>query len=345
MAVTRAQRLRLGLFVLLGLGVFLGGMAILAGMKLGEQRDAYTVRFQESNVSLSGLEVGSPVKYSGLRVGRVEAVRVAQDDVSVIEVVLSLDGGTPVASDSRANLGSMGITGLKYIELTRGSKSAERREPGDVIPEGTSLIDDLSGQAGDIARKVQTTLDNVNRLTGPDMKDRIASILDRTDRTLAQLEATVKENRGSLKTLSAKLATTADNVEALTARLDGTLGRADRILTDARPRLNRALDNGASLLGELRQTRQKVDAAITSADTLLKQGSTALGPEQLGKLLATVQKLTDRAQLMLVQSRENLVESVSYLKETSENMAVFSEKIREDPSLLLLGEDDEGSPE
>ncbi|MCA9547817.1 MAG: MCE family protein, partial [Myxococcales bacterium] len=208
MATTKAQKVRLGLFVLLGLAVFFGGLAILAGLKLGEKRELYTVRFTQTNVSLSGLEVGSPVKYSGLRVGRVDRVGVASDDVGVIEVALSLDEGTPVAEDSKANLGSMGITGLKYIELTRGSKGARIRESGEVIPEGTSLIDDLSGQAGDIARKVQTTLDNVNALTGPETRSQIRSILDKTDRTLGQLEGLIEENRESIRTLSQKLAAT-----------------------------------------------------------------------------------------------------------------------------------------
>jgi phospholipid/cholesterol/gamma-HCH transport system substrate-binding protein len=343
MAVTRAQHVRLGLFILLGLGVFIGGLAILAGMKLGETRDRYTVRFSQTSISLSGLEVGSPVKYSGLRVGRVDAVRVAQDDVGIIEVVLTLDGGTPVAENSRANLGSMGITGLKYIELTRGSKAERIRDPGEVIPEGTSLIDDLSDQAGDIARKVQTTLDNVNALTGPDMKGKLSSILDRTDRTLAGLEATIEENRGSIKLLATKLATTADNIDALTEGLNGTLKRTDRLVADARPRLNRALEQGGDLLADLRGTGRKLDATLAATDQLLAHTDAVIGPDGLGKLMASLTRIIDRAQLLMLQTRENFVEAAAYLKDSSENMVTFTEKIRDDPSLLFLSDDaDEG---
>jgi phospholipid/cholesterol/gamma-HCH transport system substrate-binding protein len=210
-------------------------MLILAGMKLGESRDTYTVRFSQANVSLSGLEVGSPVKYSGLRIGRVEAVGVAKDDVGVILVTLSIDGGTPVAEDSKANLGSMGITGLKYIELTRGSKEAKLRKPGAVIPEGASLIDDLTDQAGEIARKVQVTLDNVNALTGPDMKDRVSRLLDRSERTLAEVEGLLVENRDSFKLLSARLAVTADEVSNIASGLNGTVERANGLLDTIQP--------------------------------------------------------------------------------------------------------------
>jgi phospholipid/cholesterol/gamma-HCH transport system substrate-binding protein len=337
MAVTRAQKLRMGVFVALGLFAFASGMLILAGMKLGETRDTYTVRFTEGNVSLSGLEVGSPVKYSGLRIGRVDAVRVATNDVGVIEVVLSLDGGTPVAEDSKANLGSMGITGLKYIELTRGSKEARLRKPGDVIPEGASLIDDLTDQAGEIARKVQTTLDNVNALTGPDMKDRVARLLDRSERTLAEVEGLLVENRDSFKLLSTRLAETANEVTAIASGLNGTVARANRILDSVEPRVVRTLDHAAGLMGEFRTSRVKVDRTLDAASVALERVGVAIGSEGAGGLVKSAQIILDRAHLLMNQGRENLVEGLALLRETAENMAVFSEKIREDPSLLLLG--------
>ncbi len=338
MGISRSQKFRLGVFVLLGLGVFLGGLAILAGLKLGEKREAYSVRFSQMNVSLSGLEVGSPVKYSGLRVGRVERVGVARDDVGIIVVELTLNEGTPVAEDSKANLGSMGITGLKYIELTRGSKGARLREPGEVIPEGTSLIDDLSGQAGDIARKVQETLDNVNALTGPDNRAQIRSILERTERTLAQLEGAVTENREGVRVLVQRVGGTAEQIEALTTQLNGTLGRVDRILSDARPRLNTTFDRTNALIGELRTTRAKLDETLAATTALATTGEKTLGPEGVGALVSGLNEMQKQALLLLRQTRERVVDAVGYLKEASENMAIFSEKIRDDPSLLLLGE-------
>ncbi len=74
MAVTRAQKVRLGAFLAIGITAVVGGLVVLAGAKLGEKRDAYTVRYDQAEVSLSGLEVGSPVRYSGIKVGRVDAI-------------------------------------------------------------------------------------------------------------------------------------------------------------------------------------------------------------------------------------------------------------------------------
>jgi len=341
-SVSRAAKVRLGVFVAAGLTVLVGGIAALAGMKLGEERDTYVVRFSDSDVSLSGLEVGSQVKYSGIRVGRVGTIRVDPEDVSVIVVTLDLAGGTPVAEDTKASLGAVGITGLKYVELTRGSKSARIRAPGEEIPAGSSLIDDLTSRAEEIAGQVRIALDHVTAFTAPDMKDRVARVLDRTERLLTTLEAAVNDNRAELSTLLTRLAATARQVEALSGELTGTARRTNLLLDEVRPRTVQVLDETLALVTEMRATREEVggDVQATLAETVLvlREARATLGEEGLGRTLAELSRLLKRSELLLLQNREGVTEAVGYLKETGENLAEFSAKVREDPSLLLLGE-------
>jgi ABC-type transporter Mla subunit MlaD len=320
---TRAQKARLGIFLAAGLTVLLGGLLILAGMRLGETRDAYRVRWRDADVSLSGLEVGSPVKYSGIRVGRVESVKIDPQDVGVIVVELSLDGGTPVAEDTRANLGSQGITGLKYIELSRGSAGARVRAPGEEIPPGTSLFDELASQAGDIARKVDQVLDRVADLTGPDMKTRLASVLDRTDKLLATLDATVSENREALKLLATRLSGTAAEVEALSRELAGSARRA-----------NALLDEATGLVKAARATPERVNALLENGAAVLAESRAVLGPEGLQRTLASVNGL-------LARSRQELAETIIFLRETAENASALTQRLRDDPTLLIRGESEE----
>ncbi len=330
MAVTRAQKVRLGVFVATGVAVLVGGLLLLAGAQLGRKRDGYSVRFSESNYSLSGLEVGAPVKYSGVRIGRVDAIRVDPKDVSTLVVELSLTGGTPVAEDSVASAGSMGITGLKYIELSRGSRSARIRSPGEIIPAGPSLMDELTDRATAISNKVDTLLTNLNAFTTPDMRARAAGLLDNANHLILTTDATVAENRGNLKELSQKIAQASVQVEALTRDLQTTAGRVNAILDDAQPKVASLLTEANGLVTELRQTR-------TQLDQVLQTAKTTLGDEGLGKTAVSANRVLERGNLILVQSQEELSTSLERLRETSENLSVFSQRIKEDPSLLLLG--------
>lgn len=334
MAATRAQKVRLGVFVAGGLLVMIGGLIALAGASLGEERDLYSIRYAEGDISLSGLEVGSPVKYSGIQVGRVDRIGIAPDDLSVVEVAISLQAGTPVANDSKANLGSQGITGLKYVELSRGTQAAGIRAAGGVIPAGSSGIDALASQAGEIAEKVSVTIDRVNAFISPDMRERVASVLDRTDRLLETTEALVSENRATLKRIGERLEGAVAEAERLATEMTQIAGRVDRLVERSGPRVDRTLASAAKLMKQLEGTRENLDATLASADAMMISANDAL----LG-----MQPLIDRANLLVAQSRENLVDALAFLRETAENFTDFSRRVREDPSLLLLG-DQEGGP-
>jgi phospholipid/cholesterol/gamma-HCH transport system substrate-binding protein len=318
--VTRAQKVRLGIFLAAGLVVLVGGLLFLAGLKLIEGRDEYVVRYRDLDVSLNGLETGSPVKYSGIRVGRVDAVRVDPDDVSVILVELSLDEDTPVAEDSKADLGSQGITGLKYIELTRGSRRARIREPGEEIPAGSSMFDNLAQKADQIAGKAEIVLDRVAVLAS---EDRLGKLIDTSEKFLATLNQVLIDNRDSLKTLAASLTGTAEQANLLAAELAKTAKQANALLGEA-----------TVLVKNSKATPARLDAFLVEGTAVLKESKVLLGPEG-------AQKTLTRVNSMLTQTNRQIVETIGMIREAAQNAAAFTEKIRDDPSLLLLGDDDE----
>ncbi len=72
--ISQAQKVRLGIFLLTGLAILVTATLLLAGRTLIEERDYYSIRFSNKGLSFSGLEIGSAVEYSGIRVGRVEGI-------------------------------------------------------------------------------------------------------------------------------------------------------------------------------------------------------------------------------------------------------------------------------
>ena len=122
---TPAQKKRLGAILLLLLVAGVAGIGTLVWDHVRDPKDRYFVRFRES---VSGLEVGTTVKMRGVAVGQVERVAIASDGESVI-VTLALAVETPVPTDTRALLSAIGVTGLKFVELTGGTGDAPRIPP------------------------------------------------------------------------------------------------------------------------------------------------------------------------------------------------------------------------
>jgi ABC-type transporter Mla subunit MlaD len=96
---TGTNHYKLGLFVLLGLALSLMFVLVLGASNWNEESVRYVSYFDES---VQGLEVGSPVKFRGVPVGRVAAIGIAPDQrhvqvTSVLTVAnlerLDLGGG------------------------------------------------------------------------------------------------------------------------------------------------------------------------------------------------------------------------------------------------------------
>ena len=156
-----------------------------------EKKDFYFSRF---STSISGLNIGSPVKYNGIQIGQVEKIRVDREDVSVTVVEISIDQGTPIKKNTRAVVGAMGITGLKYIDLIGSTNAAETIKPRSEIPEGQSFMDNLSGKATDIAVKTETLLQNLLEITTQENRRNFSSILQSGEHIMQELDGMVGKN-------------------------------------------------------------------------------------------------------------------------------------------------------
>ena len=69
----RENEFAVGLVVIAALALVVGGALWLSGAHLGKTEAVYTARFR----TVGGLGAGSPVVLRGVRVGRIEAIRLA----------------------------------------------------------------------------------------------------------------------------------------------------------------------------------------------------------------------------------------------------------------------------
>ena len=69
----RENEFAVGLVVIAALAVVVGGALWLSGAHFGKTEETVTARFR----TVGGLGVGNPVVLRGVRVGRVEAIRLA----------------------------------------------------------------------------------------------------------------------------------------------------------------------------------------------------------------------------------------------------------------------------
>ena len=86
--------------------------------------------------NVQGLQAGAPVWLAGKEVGRVEEIQFEPDDrATPVLATIAVDDAVRefIREDSVASIGTIGVLGDSYIELSVGSSSAREFEEGDTL--------------------------------------------------------------------------------------------------------------------------------------------------------------------------------------------------------------------
>jgi phospholipid/cholesterol/gamma-HCH transport system substrate-binding protein len=317
--VTRAQKVRLGLFVFVAVGILAIVVVVKVGESLFDVRDSYRVRMPGS---VGSLDPGAAVTFNGITVGRVERVGVDPDDVGVVAIDLSLASGTPIPEDTRATVAMRGITGMKYVELDGGTNAARRRLPGEEIPAGRSSLDEIEDHAVGIAAKLDQLLgDAQNLMHGP---------------SADHIEATLASFRRMVEGIEDTLATNTPRVGGLIERVDEATEELTALLVEARGStvaLKTLAQTTNASLASATETVKRVGGSLERASASFERVGDSierLTKEQLTPLASEVTRLARRAGADLRASLDAFVQSL-------ESVVALTDMLRADPSSIVGG--------
>ena len=157
----RHQKLRVGVFVLIGLAAFLGMIyALGARARLFEPR--YTIHAEFGEVG--GLVEGATVRLAGVQIGRVTGVRLPPEPGGRVRVDLTIGRqfANRVRKDSVARLETQGLLGDKIVELSVGTTAAAGVKSGDTIESQESQdIGRVMAQSGQVIKSVSALAESL----------------------------------------------------------------------------------------------------------------------------------------------------------------------------------------
>jgi len=323
------ERVWVGLFVVIAAAVLaVTAVAVWGGMS----RDGATYRayFTFSG----GVQPGAPVRYGGLRVGRVQSVRVDPEDSSRIELVLMVDPGTPIKVDSVARPSSLGPLSDNYIEISTGAQNSALASPGSVLK--TSEPFGLA-QLGD---SVQALLPQIERVL-----DKFTVSLDQLQLTLGRADDLLNErNRANLEQALVQFKDALN--DANRAKLADSISRLDQMLKDSEPKVSTALTRLSDatgrfnpLLDDITKTSAHADQVLSSFESLVTENRPDLRASvtELRAVLTQSTEAMNQLQRILDQNGPNLDEIVDNLRQSAENIRTLSESVKSNPSTLILG--------
>jgi phospholipid/cholesterol/gamma-HCH transport system substrate-binding protein len=239
--------LRVGILVIFSFTILAVAIVLISG-GAGFFTEKYELKTYLA--SASGLRKGSLVWVAGIEAGNVSTVNIttSSDPNRAVEVLMQVEErySQTIRDDSVATLGSIGLLGDKYIDISRGSPAAKPTPPGGEV-KGSAEADikkimqnsndlvanlgDLVNKINDITRKIDQGQGTIGKfINDPSMFNK----LNRTVEEAHDLLATVKSGDGSIGRLISDrefydgLKGTLARVDNVTAKIEkgeGTLGK------------------------------------------------------------------------------------------------------------------------
>ncbi len=214
-----------GFFVLLSVILITFFVVWLLQPSDEEQEQLYRIEFSES---VSGLNVDSPVKYRGVTIGKVKSIRISPRNVEKIEVIISVRKSTPIKADTVAKLKPQGITGLTYVNLSRGSREAPLLRPKNrhdipLIRSEPSFLVKIERTFGSASENLAATLVRLKTLLGEENQVQVQRMLTHSANILQKLDEGIKPER--LEHIDEMVV----SISSLSNRLEKSLPYLDRL--------------------------------------------------------------------------------------------------------------------
>lgn len=174
-----------------------------------------------------GVEVGSPVRVMGIKVGKVTAIEFKPgmtapngEEVNLrVRVSVSKESWPTLRRDSRFFINLAGVIGEKFIEITPGSTKSPQLQPGAFVRgEDPPRIDQMISQGYGLAGKILEMVEK-NEGSVTDTLDKMNSLVTNLNRTLDLLDRTSKNKE--LSHIVNNIAVMTDDITILTSRLRG----------------------------------------------------------------------------------------------------------------------------
>lgn len=262
---------RVGLFCLLGLTViWIVYETLQEGRLLAEE--TYPLYGHFENVSM--LRPGDDIRVSGVRVGRVNDVRLRDGEA---EAVLDLEDGIRIPRDSVATVAVSSLLGGNYVSIDRGT-SDEFLNPGDAIAtKHTADLSEVVAQLGDMTGRVDDLFE--------DISDVMAAITGTPEEpgAIDQVNAILAENR---EALNASL----ENIREITDKVNRGEGTLARLIND-----DEAYDNLMAAVDELGKAGEDASELTAGAGEIMahiRSGEGTLGSLIYGDELAREMEAT-----------------------------------------------------
>ncbi|MDA9069245.1 MlaD family protein [Algibacter sp.] len=269
MKKTAKEKLELGVFVIIGLLIF-----IVAIYFIGQRQNIFAKTFSISTNfnNVNGLINGNNVRYSGINVGTVKAITMINDSTINVVMVIEEKMINHIKKDAIATIGTDGLVGNMIVNIIPGDGINGPISTGDVIKSYTKI------GTSDMLNTLSVTNENAALLTAKLLK--IADAMADSKGTFGMLindtivSTNLKQTVKQFRIMSIEASRSMKELNSIISSINFNESIAGTLLNDSLQsvKMKNIIANLEDSSTEIKDVITNMDATITN----VKEGEGAL---------------------------------------------------------------------
>jgi phospholipid/cholesterol/gamma-HCH transport system substrate-binding protein len=310
MPVTNSQKIKTGIFTIVGIVILIAAIFIIGNNK---NMFGNTFNVYGTFKSVGGLQIGNNIQFAGIKVGTIENISFVSD--TIIRVDMRMDGDVKpfLKKDAIATVGASGLMGDKIITIAPGSdlqkgllKDGDRIATvnpvgfEEIITKFTAVADNagvITSELANMAIQIREGNGTISKLL---YTDDLSNSLEATSKnaekitaSIAGITAKINAGEGSLGSLV--------NTNALSTKIDGVMITTDSAVGSIQDAAEGFSENMKAMQSSFlfrgyfkrkaKEEAQQADSLKTGTNT--DSDDLDLNEEELEELLKDTQKALD----------------------------------------------------
>lgn len=259
-----------GIFVLIGIIIFVLGIFILGGQ---QKRFQSTLNVRAIFDDVAGLRKGNNVWFSGVKVGTVRGI--SFHGLSQVEITMRIEEDVQqfIRKDSKVKISSEGLIGNRILVIEGGSPNAPYVEDGDLLASEASL------DTENLMATLQENNENLVSITR-DFKELSSKLLQGEGTVGAlltdpEVATNFKETITNLEQVSQNTVRASGALSRFSAKLNTSEGLANKLLTDTV--VFHQLRSSVNQLQQTTSTAQEITGNLSKASNRLTTTDNGIG--------------------------------------------------------------------
>ncbi|MCM8772215.1 MAG: MlaD family protein [Candidatus Omnitrophica bacterium] len=291
--------IKVGIFVFLAILAVIG--FIFTQTKFGKVK-GYEIGVLFDYVG--GLEIGSPVRVSGVRVGEVKKIEIIYDVQPKVLVKLKINPNVKLGRHSRITIRTLGIIGEKYVEIIPVYEKNFIKAGEIVEGENPLSLERIANIGEEIAVNLNKILSDLSKITGDE-----------------KFQKDLKQIIADSKIAVVKINNSFDKINNLIDEFSETTIALKTFLNTGNKEITRTMEDIRDFL----KIKDKTEKAIANfSDTVIEFKNTAVEIKEF------FEKIENKGLIAKIMKEEEIIddikEEIKILKETTEKIGMASEK-------------------